>query len=251
MKQSIILWTGAVFITFLAGYINSVNSPYFPYSSTIGMEGKKVTFYLERKLSSDNPNEIIIRTDIDSIKGFINWKDSNGDWNKSELIYNSDNKILKGEIPPSKPKIKSEVYINLIRNGKEYRYPPEGTVEVVFLGELKRGFGYTYYIFLFAALLLSARAGLEVFRNKKLKALSIFATIGIILWGIILVPVKNTFELFMPGEKIPSFNEIFDFLPFIIVLVWIIGIIGIFNTNKRKEFALAASVLSIILFIFY
>lgn len=251
MKQTIILWFGAILITLLAGYLNSVNSPYYPFSSTIGVEGKKVSFYVERKQSSEKPVELIIRTDIDSISGFVFWKENGKDWNKSKLEYIPGNKILKTEISPSKPKGTKDIYFSINRNYKEYRYPPEGSIKITFFGELKRGYGYTYFIFLFAAILISARAGLEVFRNKKLKALFIFATIGQILWALFLVPIKNTFELMSPGDKILPISELFDIIPLIIVSIWIVGLIGIFNTNRKKEFALGATILSIALFIFY
>lgn len=251
MKQTIILWFGAIVITLLAGYLNSVNSPYYPYSSTIGVEGKKVSFFVERKQSSEKPVELIIRTDIDSITGFVFWKENQNDWNKTELDYSSVDKILKTEIPPSKPKKTKDIYFSINRNDKEYRYPPEGSIKITFFGELKRGFGYTYFIFLFSAILFSARAGLEGFRNKKLKALYIFATIGQILWALFLVPVKNTFELMSPKDKILPIGELFDILPLIIASIWIAGLIGIFNTNYKKEFALGTVILSITLFIFY
>lgn len=251
MKQTIILWCGAVIITLLAGYLNSVNSPYYPYSSTIGVDGKKVTFFVERKHSGDNPYELIIRTDIDSILGFVFWKENGKDWNKSELVFDSENKILKTEIPSSKPKGTKDIYFSINRNNKEYRYPPEGSIKITFFGELKRGYGYTYFIFLFAVILISARAGLEVFRNKKLKALFIFATIGQILWALFLVPIKNTFELMSPGDKILPIGELFEIIPLIIASIWVAGLIGIFNTKRKKEFALGATILSIALFIFY
>ena len=74
MKQNIILWLGAIVITFLSGYVESVTSPDYPITGTIGIDGKKLSYKLDKTATPEEGLDIILRTDIDSLTGQLEFQ---------------------------------------------------------------------------------------------------------------------------------------------------------------------------------
>src|ERR1035437_10180706 len=75
MKKNIILWLGAIIITFLSGYLRNVIGPDYPVSGTIGFEGKMVTFKFDKIYRGNNSYNVFIRSDVKAVKAFLLWKD--------------------------------------------------------------------------------------------------------------------------------------------------------------------------------
>jgi hypothetical protein len=52
MKNAIILWLSCLILVFLIGYIKSITDKDYPITGTFGIEGKKVSYKLD-KISFD------------------------------------------------------------------------------------------------------------------------------------------------------------------------------------------------------
>ena len=63
MKQQIILWISSIVLTFLTGYFYSVTRDDFPVTGTIGIEGKKVSYYLPKVYYGKDTMKIVLRSD--------------------------------------------------------------------------------------------------------------------------------------------------------------------------------------------
>ena len=69
MKNEIILWLSSILIVFLIGYIKNVTDKDYPITGTFGIEGKKVSYKLDKVSFDKTSYKNIIISDIKGITG--------------------------------------------------------------------------------------------------------------------------------------------------------------------------------------
>lgn len=250
MKQSIILWMSAGVLTFLAGFLQIRTSPNYPISGTFGIEGKKVSYHLDKVQRSNNAFKILIQTDVENIKGTVAWRLSNSSdiWTVDSLQYN--NNTLISYIPQQNPLTKVEYQIKLLHNSKEYFIPTTETQKVLFLGQVPKTISFHYYLTLFIGLLLALKTGLEYFNHKpRIRLFSIFTLISFFSCALIFAPVKKAYEMGIIGESVPSLNEIFQIWLLILVVLWIAELIVVSYSKHKKNYALISSIITLFFFL--
>ena len=249
MKNTIILWAAAAILTFLAGFIQNRTSWKYPISGTIGIEGKKVSYLLQKVHREKGNHSIILRTDIKNLAGILKWKtlDERAQWQTDTMSY-SDGKLF-GMIPYQNAQIEVKYRISLLHNEKEYLIPFNGYHRVKFLGKVPLSITIHYYITLFFGLLLAFRAGLEIFHIKpRLRLYSIFSLISFFSCALIFAPVQKTYELGAIGKSIPPIENIFEIWLLMIVIVWIVNLILISSTKSSKLIVIVSVIVTLILF---
>ena len=167
MKQIIILWISATVITFLAGFIQSGLSPYYPVTGTFGIEGKKVSYRLEKLYRGNEDYHIKILTDIEGLSGKIYWRVKNSDKSWKEIQMTSSPKVLEGNLPHLQPEKESEYFLKIFHKDKEYKIPGDRIVTIKFLGKVPTTIMNLYTFFVLFGILLSTRTGLEYFNEKS------------------------------------------------------------------------------------
>ena len=79
MKQQLILWISSIILTFLIGYTRNVTDEYYPVTGTLGIEGQKVSYKLDKVHYGDEPYKLIVLTEYDELSIKCVWK-SDGEW---------------------------------------------------------------------------------------------------------------------------------------------------------------------------
>ncbi|QQS35274.1 MAG: hypothetical protein IPM56_13600 [Ignavibacteriales bacterium] len=251
MKQSIILWLGAIVITFLSGYVESVTSKNYPVTGTIGIEGKKVSYKFDKITTSELGLDILLRTDADSLRGYVECKfDTSMVWQSYPL--KEELQILKTHI--SIPKDIKQIIYRVVLFHKQNRTILQDRNEPVLLtvkGRVPKMIDTFFYLFLFCGLLLSARSGLEFFnQNEKIKKLSIFTLIFLSSGIIIFLPLKKIYEFRALGSKVLPAGDLIDQALSIILVLWIVAVVMEFVFKNYRIIPLIASILTIVLFQF-
>ena len=263
MKKNIILWLGAIIITFLAGYMHSVTGPGYPVSGSIGIEGKMVTFKFDREYRGTDSYNVLIRSDIKDIKAILLWKDITTEANtgrppKSKIIDNWQREsmaysgfLIKGKIPPHNPGDKVAYRVELNYRGKQYFLPEDKPVTIILSGHVNSSIMNIFYFILFGGLILAVRTGLEVFKDKpKIGIYTIFTVIFFFLYTVCLVPLKRTYELNAINHFVPPINSLFTYQSVFLFILWIIGLVLIFNFRGNRIIPLVISSLTLIIYIF-
>lgn len=246
MKQNIILWAAALVITFLAGFLDSITSHYYPVSGTIGIQGKKVSYKFDRIHFGEKPFEILIRTDIEGLSGIIEYKQKGGGW-KSIPLKEGEH-ILYGKLP-AQSGAEVEYRIKLAHYNKIYLLPSGKPVSIKFFGKVSPFINVFYYLTLFSALLLSTRCGLDFFNEQeRIKKLSLFAAALFSLNAFIASPLRKTYMIDAIGKKVPAVTEIFPISNLVLFLLWIAAVIVIFNIKEYRKAAAAAAFITLVLF---
>jgi len=232
MKKTIILWLGALVITFLAGYLNSVTSPDFPVSGTVGYGKKKVTYYFEKEYSGKQPYSIMLRTDIPEVNGYIL---RYGSMNDTIPLKYADNKLTASFDSVA---IGTTLAYNVVLNydGVERKIPEGVSVQTTVHGFIPKTIKVLYFLTLFGGVLLAVRAGLDYFTERKNhKKTGFFALISLACFSLIVVPVSISYKYGLVGsmKAVPP-GELFPAAQMSFFIIWLIAMIAAFKVKQSK-----------------
>ena len=99
MKNEIILWLSSLIIVFLIGYFKNVTNFDYPITSTFGIEGKKVSYKLDRVCYDKHSFKNFILSDVEGLNGKLIWI-------KDDQQFESDYKKIDRGLECSIPKLK-------------------------------------------------------------------------------------------------------------------------------------------------
>ncbi len=264
MKQNFILWLGTLIIVFLSGYMSNVTGPYYPISGSIGLDGQPATFKFDKIYWGNDSCLVIVYTDVKNIDAFLLWRDVYDNSNNSALIpeikYNSvswqriamNNKdnILTAKLPASNPGHKINYRVELNYKGNQYYLPVDKPVTIEFWGKVNPGILQIYYFLLFGGLILAVRTGLEVFKDKpKIGVYTIFTVIFFFLYSVWLVPLVKSYELNAINHSVPTVLKLLTYQSVSLFLLWVIGLIAVFNLRGNKYIPPVLSAITLVIYI--
>ncbi len=251
MKQSIILWTGSFVVIFLIGFLQRLTSAEYPVSATVGIEGKEVSYTLDKISSSKKGCDVIVHSELKDPEAALQWKKlSDASWNEENMT--SQNGFLKAVIPAQKPLVKIFYRIKLLSDNKTYYLPTEKPVSLEFIGDVPVSILVYFYLTLYGGLILAVRTGLESFKeNSRIKMYSIFTAIFFFVFTFAFTPIKRIYEAGEIGTIILPITYIFQWWPVALFILWIVIMILVFNIKKNKYITLYGAGLTIIIFILH
>ncbi len=247
MKNQIILLLSALLITFLAGYFESVTDTNFPVTGTFGIDGKKVSYKLNKIQYGDSPFEVIIISDVQDLEGYIKWrKDENWQFSKME----QKNNIILGNIYGLKPVSELEYQVVFRKDAEEYIIPEKQPIHLSIFGKIPPFVSTLYSLLLYVGLFLSIRTGLEVFNeDKMLKKYSFVHSAVFFLLAILVSPLYISYKLTAINHTVIPITTMFDLRITLLALTSILSTVIIFNIRNKNIIPLGFSVIIILMFI--
>lgn len=248
MKESLILWTSSIIVVFLLSYFKSVFGEYYPITGTFSVEGKKVTYKLD-KVEYGDVYKIIIRTDYENLKGDIVVRTNQ---NKEEIIeLISETEVISGEISKKKVGNKFNYYVILKWNDTAYRIPSENFIGFTFFGKIPNMINLLYYILLYLALILITRTGLEIFKsNRKTKKLLVITSIVLITLVFMISPLFLSYKFEYINKSIPPIQNLFPINFLVITFIWIATTVYVFVKKKDKPISLISAIVCLSIYVF-
>ena len=250
LKKQIILYLGTFLITFLAVYIKNLSSEYYPVTSTFGIEGNKISYKLDKIHYGNEPFKVMILTDLKDLKGKLIWKQDDI-INANDMSY--DNRTISATLPAYKPLTKVDYQVILSYNNKDYKIPRDDSlISLKFFGEIPTVVKWLHYVLLIEGLFFSIRTGLEIFNeNRKSKKFSVTVLSTFIVYGIMINPLKNSYKLGVINKSVPEITSLFDLQAVLFAIIWIAGILIIFNKNYSSAGTIIISILTLLNFIIF
>ena len=247
MKNQIILLLSALVITFLTGYIESVTDADFPITGTFGINGKKISYKLNKIHYGASPFEVMIISDVNDLEGYIKWR-KNENWQFSKM--EQKNNIIFGNINDLNPVSEIEYQVVLSKDDKEYIIPENQPVHLKIFGKIPEFVSTLYSLLLYAGLFLSIRAGLEVFNESKfLKKYSFVQSAVFLLLALLISPLFISYKLNAINHIVLPLLTMFDLRISLLAITSIISSVIFFNIKKAKLIPLVSSVIIILIFI--
>lgn len=252
MKQTLILWSSALLLTFLTGYIHSGTSEYYPVTGTIGIDEKKVSYRFEKIFNDKDNYNFIIRTDNPDIEAVVKWREKNKKaWNTVRM--KKENTALTAEIPRQDAGEKIFYFAEMEKDERKYTVPDK-PVSLVFYNFVPAMINFLSSFALFGGLILTYRTGLSAIgghiEKKKIKKLTLFTTAFFFVYAIAVTPLKNSYELNAINNKVLPITSLFDLHSILLFLFSIIAMVVIFNSKNEKPAAIVFSILTALIFLF-
>ena len=248
MKNQIILWLSSIMIMFLIGYIKNVTHRDYPITGTFGIEGKKVSYKLDKVSFDKKSYKNIIISDVKGMTGKLIQIE---DGEEKETAFKEIDRGLECEIPKLKAgqKIKYKIILNY--SDRIYEIPEKEFVTLTFWGNVPSPVNILHFILLYGGLLMSLRSLLELFNNNKnLKKYSIITCTLFITLLIIIAPLRNSYKLGAINNYVPQVTDLLEPVLLIILLIWIAGTILIFNKKYEWIVTIFVAAVTIVLFFF-
>jgi len=246
MKNQIILWLSSLVILFLIGYVKNVTSQDYPITGTFGIEGRKVSYKLDRVSFDKTSYKNIIISDIKGVQGKLIWS-------KNDVQYENEFKEidrgLTAEIPNLEPGQQIKYKVILTHLDKHFEIPEKDFVTLTFWGNIPSPVNIINYILLYAGLLMSIRCVLELFdNNKNLKKFIVIVCIFFITLTILIHPLYNSYKFGAINKKIPNILELLEPFYLVIMLLWVICAVIIFNKKYVSIVTIFISSATILLY---
>lgn len=246
MKNEIILWLSSLVVVFLIGYVKNVTDKDYPITSTFGIEGKKVSYKLDKISYDKSSYKNIIISDIQRLEGKLIWLEND---EKYESAYKVIERGLECSIPKLKPGQKIQYKITLYYLDKSFEIPEKDFVTLTFWGNIPSTINILNFILFYGGLVMSLRCLLELFnKNKNLKKYAVIACTFFITLTTLIYPLRNTYKLGAINNYIPSVTDLIEPILLLILLLWISGTILIFNKKYINPVTIFISFATILLF---
>lgn len=250
MKKSILLWIAAFVLTIFTAVYQRITGPTYPISGEIKVDKELIEYKLDRSHGGEGDHPVEIKVSDAAIIGKLLWKryKTEDEWTPVEMVRKDDRLIAS--LPHQPPAGKLIYKIILQKDNSVISFPEEGGVVIRFKGDVPVYFLIPHIIFIFGAMLLSTRTGLEYFNDgKKFKPLTILTFIFIIIGGFILGPIIQYYAFGEFWTGFPFGHDLTDNKILIGLIGWLLALIALYKFKNPKRWIVFASILMFIIFL--
>ena len=249
MKKSFIIWIVALILTLLLAAFQRMTGPTYPVSGTVQFNNEIVEYEFDRSHGGKGDHTVKLTNDNKGIQAELYWKrfKTNDDWTRVIMIR-KDN-ILTADLP-HQPKAGKLLYkVKLINQNVSIEIP-EKPVVIRFKGAVPLYILIPHIIFIFGAMLLSTRTGLEAFsKEPKFKNLTIATLLFLFIGGGIFGPFAQFFAFDAYWTGFPVGYDLTDNKILIALIGWLIAAVMLKKSPNPKRWIAFASILLFVVFL--
>lgn len=248
--QTTLLWFLTIFITLASVVYQRKTGPTYPVRDKIEIAGETVKYKLLRshEVTGDAIMEFAISDT--AVTGIFKWRryKSHDLWT-SDTLKVSDNKITIAV--PKQPAAGKVMYqLSFFdANGKEYQLTEEPII-IRFKGVVPGYVLLPHILFMFIAMLLATRTGLEAIANRNNAfRLALWTTGLLFVGGLILGPIvqKFAFDAFWTGW--PFGHDLTDNKTLVAFIFWGIALWRGRQENKGRLWFIIAAVVTLLVYL--
>lgn len=249
MGRKIILWVIALVITIATAYYQRTTGPTYPVKENITINGIKISGLFGRSHDGKGDHLVEINAGGNDITGSLYWKryKTNDEWNII-LMKREDNSL--SAFLPHQPPAGKLIYKVVLQNSNSSFTIPAEPVIIRFKGAVPLYFLIPHVIFMFVAMLLAARTGLEIFnKEQKFTKLTTYTLIILFIGGLILGPIVQEYAFGEFWTGVPFGIDLTDNKTLIAFIGWLIAFFAV-RKNKHPRFWVAfAAILMFVVFL--
>jgi hypothetical protein len=248
--KKILLWVIAFLIMALTAVFQDLTGPTNPLKGKLKIDDSWIAYKLERSQENISDYEISIKVQNREIAGNLMWRRHKTDdsWVNIPLARKDD--LLVGSLPAQPPAQKLEYKVILTYQEKEISLSGEKPVVIRFKGHVPMTLLVSHVIGMLAAMLFSARAGVEALDPKGNPRKLALWTLGLlIVGGIILGSVVQKLTLGQFWTGVPFGYDLTDNKTLIALIGWIAAVVAGRGGRKARCWVIAASVLLLVIYL--
>jgi hypothetical protein len=250
MTRSIILWAVALALTLGLATYQRMTGPTYPISGVRYVEGEKVAYRFERSHPGETDHEVRLPVSTRITEAWLEWRrfKSADEWVRVSMAARDS--FLTASLPHQPPAGKLEYRVQARGAGRFFTLPEGDPVVIRFRGDVPWYVIIPHILMMFLSMLLSTRAGLEVFSTApKLRTLVLGTIATLFVGGLILGPIvqKYAFDAYWTGW--PVGKDLTDNKTAAAFLIWVIAAFGILGRRKKHSWALVAAVAMLVVYL--
>jgi len=247
--RTFIFWALALVITLAAAVYQRTTGPTYPARGQVTIGGVAYDYELIRSQDGNTGAPITIAIADPEVEGVLVYKryNVNEDWTEVPLQRSGDD--LSGLLPHQPPAGKLEYYLRLYKGDQLVTVPRDRVLVIRFKGNVPACALIPHIFLMFAAMLISTRAGLEaLLRDGRPRNYALWATALLILGGMVMGPIvqKYAFGSFWTG--VPFGWDLTDNKTLIALIGWIIAVITGMKGRSARAYVVGAAILLLLIF---
>ncbi len=247
---SVLFWLLAVVITLASAAYQRRTGPTYPIEDRVSINGSVVDFVLLRSHggAGDQPVKIVAPdTAVSAVLVYRRYK-TNDDFTRIDMQRQADS--LVAFLPHQPPAGKLEYHVEIHQEESIVNIPQKENAVTRFKGDVPAWALVPHIFFIFFAMLISTRTGLQALRNQaSVRALSIVTLLFLILGGFIFGPIVQKFAFGDYWTGFPFGTDLTDNKTLIALTAWIIALVMILKKVKPRLAAIGAALVMLIIFL--
>ena len=232
-NKSIYLWVFAVIFTISSAVYQRMTGPTYPTKVSVSIKGVDYHFKLIRSHGGDSDAEIKLEVPK-NIKGTVKYKKykTNDEWTTVEMTRDGEKVMAKLPHQPPAGKIS---YIVYLYDGMDTYQLNEEPVVIRFKGGVPLIILIPHIFFMFTAMLMSTRAGIEaVFKGHRTLKYGYITIVTLAIGGLILGPIVQYMAFGDIWTGWPFGGDWTDNKTIFAFIFWLIAIIAL-RKNKNNR----------------
>jgi len=249
MKGKIVfLWIFSFIFTVAIAYYQRKTGPTYPVMGKAEIAGQKVKYRLIRTNDSGKDAKVKVKNVNEGINGQIRYKrlGTNDEWITIAMLR--DGQMLSGDLPSQPPAGKLMYQVTLISGNEQVLLNDEPAV-IRFKGSVPVWVLIPHIIFMFTAMMMSTRTGLEaVAKGKKTLYFARVTMVTLFIGGLILGPIvqKYAFGAFWTGW--PFGKDLTDDKTLFAFIFWALAVWRLYRNRENRIWPIIA--MSILLMVY-
>ena len=246
LKSNTFRWVLAVLITLGLAEYQRITGPTHPVRGEVEFENVTVHYKLARSQGGEGDQPVIVDVPDTSMHALLVYRHypTRAEWTKSPMVRKGNQ--LVGNLPHQPPAGKVEYYLILQKNGRQHKLPEAVSVVTRFKGAVPAFILVPHIFFMFLALLLATRTGIEALdKNSNPRKLA-WWTLGVLtIGGMILGPIVQKYAFGALWTGVPFGWDLTDNKTLIAFLGWVVALWATRGGRKANILMLGASLVTV------
>jgi len=247
--RTFLFWLLAFIITAATAVYQRATGPTYPVSGKHEFYSSQVEYKFKRSEDVGTDCVVEVKTDDPEIVGKLFWRRYKYDtqWNVVDL--RSEAGALKAELPSQPPAGKLEYYVEIYGGDTMMKLPQDMMVIIRYKGAVPLWILIPHVFFMFGAMLLSTRTGLEFFRKEPNLFKLTYWTIGFLaIGGFLLGPAVQLYAFGAWWTGFPFGTDLTDNKTLIAMVGWLIALYMMKKSAKPKKWVLIGAVVLLLVY---
>jgi len=249
MRRTSWLWIIALLVTLASARWQRMTGPTHELPGDVTLGGTRIHYVLQRTHKGAGGQAVVIAAVPDDVTGAVEWKPwrSKEPWTVAPM--RRDGAALAAELPHQPPAAKLWYRVRLVRGAETALLPAQRPAAIRFTGAVPVGVLFPHILFMFLAMLLSTRAGLEVFRREpRLKGLT-YGTLAVLaIGGLGLGPFVTHYAFGPWWTGFPVGTDLTDSKTLIAFVAWLAAALAVGRSRIAKGWVLLAALVTLVIF---
>jgi hypothetical protein len=246
--RNVALWLVAVAITLVSAWWQRTSGPTYPVATGVTLGGARHELVLERSHGGADDQPIRLVVPDPEVTGEVAWRrfPTGEPWNVEPLRREGD--TLVAALPHQPPAGKLEYQVRL-RRGAESAVAPAQPAVTRFKGDVPVAVLLPHILFMFAAMLVSNRAGLEALVGGGGVARLAVVTFGLLLLGgFVLGPAVQKYAFGEWWAGVPFGWDLTDNKTLMAGIAWLVAVLRLRGGRSARVAVVVAALVTIAVF---